>query len=390
MRNRLQDWSRKIAWFEILKYMLLVGCFMAAETIFRAQPVIRVRYVGLMDEVPFMFDFFYSVIFVIIIASISKNHKKLKRLCYGILYAFWCIFMLSQYIYCRIFDRIYGIHTLRYAGDGGDFATVVLSYFDSATCLLIGGFLLFGILGWFCIPEFPLAVSKKIERIIELSVIVVSTIAIVMIPSMFKEPPKTGGGVYRFKKVIYEDWIDNKRAVTMFGTYEFLFRDIYMTLNPKPVSEEDITTVTEYFAGKQSESNEMTDIFKGKNLILVLMESMDDWLINEETTPTICSLMDEGINFTNMYTPIYGSSATLGSEICSYTGLYAPADGTPLVNYTNNTYSYSLPNLFRKEGYTAKSFHYNSGEYYNRQNIHNSMGFEEYVSFMNYDKLMVM
>ena len=171
------------------------------------------------------------------------------------------------------------------------------------------------------------------------------------------------GGTYRFKKTVYEQWIDNKRAVSMFGAYEFLARDCYRYFQKTEVSEEDMETIREYFSANVQKENEMTGVFEGKNLILVLMESMDDWLINEETTPTICKMMDEGIYFTDMYTPIFGSAATLNAEFCSYTGLVAPADGTPLVYYTNHEFPYSLPHLFRENGYTAKSFHYNSGEY---------------------------
>ena len=60
-----------------------------------------------------------------------------------------------------------------------------------------------------------------------------------------------------------------------------------------------ISRLTHFFdARPEKQDNSMTGIFEGKNVILVLMESMDDFALGEHT-PTINRLMEEGINFTN-------------------------------------------------------------------------------------------
>ncbi len=384
MSQKIKLWKNSIR--DIIKCIGFVLCFMAMETVFRIQPELRVRYVLITDEVPILFDFFYGVIFTILVAMIPPKWKKLKRGAYILLYTFLGFFMLSQYIYCRIFDRVYGLKTLQYAGEGGNFAAMVFSYFDRSFFILLLMLILIGVMGWFLLPDFPFMLSGWKKAVLASLGMAVSITGILLVPSLFKAPPESGGGVYRFKKTVYEEWIDNKRAVSMFGAYEFLFRDCYLFFQKTEVSEEDIAYVTEYFSENIQTDNEMTGILEGKNLILILMESIDDWLVNEETMPTMCKMMEEGIQFTNMYTPIFGSAGTLNAEFCGYTGLTAPANGTPLVYYTNLYYPYSLPNLFRENGYTAKSFHYNLGEFYNRQNIHTSVGFEEYVSYLDYEE----
>lgn len=371
---------------DMFKFVGLILCFVMLETVFRVQPELQVRYVSVTDEVPILFDFLYGAVFATILAGIPKERKRWKRSVYVILYTFFDFFLLSQYVYCRIFDRIYGLKTLQYAGEGGDYAAMVLSYMDKSFFLLLLISAVIGIAGYLLLPDFPIRLSGAGRAGMAIMALAFCTAGILLVPVMFKAPPEDGGGTYRFKKTVYEQWIDNKRAVSMFGAYEFLFRDCYKFFQKAEVSEEDIETVRAYFSANDQKENEMTGVFEGKNLILVLMESMDDWLINEETTPTICKMMDEGIYFSDMYTPIFGSAATLNAEFCSYTGLVAPADGTPLVYYTNHTFPYSLPHLFRENGYSAKSFHYNSGEYYNRQNIHNSVGFEEYISYLDYEE----
>lgn len=127
----------------------------------------------------------------------------------------------------------------------------------------------------------------------------------------------------------------------------------------------------------------MTGVLKGKNVILILMESMDDWLIDEETTPNICALMKDGLNFTNMYTPGYGGVRTFNTEFSVNTGMYLPTDGNLAFSYCTNDFSESMPNLFRKEGYSAESFHYNAAVFYNRNIMHPAMGYEKHVSFYN-------
>lgn len=372
---------------EFIKCISLVLCFTVAETFFRIQPEIRSINVSIMDEVPLLYDLLWSIFIVSVLYMISSG--KIRRAIYLILYVFLCVFMFSEYIYCRIFGRVYGIRTLQYAGEANDFAGMVQSYFDSGTWILLVLYVALGIIGWLLTKRMRKNIKNwKCAVVVGCLGILISMGGIITIPSLFKETnnAEQGAFTYMYKKTIYREWIDNKRAVGMFGAYEFLVRDIRLSLQEHPVSEEDLATLEAYFAVDRNSSNEMTGILEGKNLILVLMESIDDWLVNEETMPTMCKMMEEGINFTNMYTPIFGSAATLNSEFCSYTGLTAPANGVPLVNYTNNRYPYSLPYLFREEGYSAKSFHYNSSSFYNRQNIHNVVGFEEYVSYQDYEE----
>ena len=44
----------------------------------------------------------------------------------------------------------------------------------------------------------------------------------------------------------------------------------------------------------RGEKNKYTGIFKGKNLILLQLEGMDEWLLNSEVTPNLNRLKEEG------------------------------------------------------------------------------------------------
>ena len=382
----IRRWVNKKNIVELAKYAGLVLCFVVAEFAFRVQPEIKTMYVSVMDEVPILYDILWALIVVSVLQMISR--KRIRGMIYICVYCFLCIFMFSEYIYCRIFGRVYGIRTLQYAGEAQDFGGMVQSYFDSSALILLGTFLLLGIIGYFLLSkiEFDLIAWRR-KVLYGVLIILGCSGCILFIPNLFmmSEDAEQGAFTYTYKKTIYREWIDNKRAVGMFGAYEFLARDIYLVCNKSPVSEEDMAVINTYFQEDKRENNEMTGVFQGKNLILVLMESIDDWMINENTTPTMCRMMEEGINFPNMYTPVFGSAATLNTEFCSYTGITAPASGVPLVNYTNNIFPYSLPYLFGDE-YSSKAFHYNASSFYNRQNIHNAVGFEEYISYKDYEE----
>ncbi len=141
----------------------------------------------------------------------------------------------------------------------------------------------------------------------------------------------------------------------------------------------------EWFQSRPAhEDNEMTGLFEGKNVVLVLMESMDDWLVNEMDTPAIYRLMNEGINFTNFYTADFGSVRTFNSEFCANTGMYLPTNGQYAFDYCTNDFSESLPSRFRALGYSTQAFHYNDVTFYNRGVMEPAMGYEAYNCYKNF------
>ena len=77
------------------------------------------------------------------------------------------------------------------------------------------------------------------------------------------------------------------------------------------------------------------------------MESMDDWMINEDVTPTIWEMMHHGFNFTEHYSPTYVTGSTGSTEFVANTGNYPRIYRMPPnYVYVENSYDYSLGNLF--------------------------------------------
>jgi phosphoglycerol transferase MdoB-like AlkP superfamily enzyme len=110
---------------------------------------------------------------------------------------------------------------------------------------------------------------------------------------------------------------------------------------------------------------------------------MDDWAIGEHT-PTICRLMEEGINFTNFYTPGYGGVRTFNSEFCANTGSFLASTGGYAFDYVTNNFDQSLANQLKDLGYSTKTYHYNDPNFYSRGVFEPAMGYDEYVCYADY------
>lgn len=126
-----------------------------------------------------------------------------------------------------------------------------------------------------------------------------------------------------------------------------------------------------------TKKNEYTGMFEGYNVIFITAEGFSKYLIDEERTPTLYKLANEGFVFENYYTPLHYTS-TSGSEFQNLTGLY-PKAGNPIsmketgVQKTNMYFS--LANQMNRLGYTSIGFH-NNGEMYGRKASHTNLGYD--------------
>ena len=126
--------------------------------------------------------------------------------------------------------------------------------------------------------------------------------------------------------------------------------------------------------------NEYTGKFKGYNLIFVVAEGFDGYMIDEERTPQLYKMSHQGFHFKNFYTPLwYGS--TLGGEFADLTGLM-PMNGSYLsmdrCGSRKNDMLFTLSQELLREGYKVTGYHDNDYEYYDRHISHTNMGYSWY------------
>ena len=111
------------------------------------------------------------------------------------------------------------------------------------------------------------------------------------------------------------------------GLYQYTVRGAAVTLWPQDTAtDQRLAELDDYYAShpKEAADTPMTGAFAGKNLIFIMMESMDDWLVTPEYMPNLWRMEQEGLYFPNYYAPIFLAAATFNSEFTANTGLIAP------------------------------------------------------------------
>ena len=186
---------------------------------------------------------------------------------------------------------------------------------------------------------------------------------------------------------LYSTLYNKVKAMDTFGFYSFEIRDFDLVVIEKKDINEDIEKIRMYIEdnGYVQNTNSYTDMFKGKNIILVLGESLSPGVIDEELTPTLYMMKTEGISFNSNYSPVY-QSATADSEFISLTSMIPSVSDQPIAfNYYENSFPDALPNLLEQMGYTCNSFHAYKGYFYNRSILHEKYGFEKLYDWEDFD-----
>ena len=163
---------------------------------------------------------------------------------------------------------------------------------------------------------------------------------------------------------------------------ENITREVSDDLEKIAASEKDnkYLNLHNYFLSQEiTDYNEYTGIFKDKNVIVILMESVNDSIINEEYFPNFYKLYSEGWHWNNSYSP-RNSCATGNNEFSAMTGLYSLYNACTSNVYLNNTYFQAIFNLFNNSGYETNSMHDFSEWYYKRPTIHTNMGSMKYYN----------
>lgn len=128
-----------------------------------------------------------------------------------------------------------------------------------------------------------------------------------------------------------------------------------------------------YISQPITDKNDFTGFFKDKNLVVIMMESTNNILINEEFFPNVYKLYTEGWAWDNAYSP-RNSCSTGNNEMSGMTSLFTINNSCTANNYKRNIYPGAIFNLFNKAGYTTTSFHNYTDQYYARTVYHPNMG----------------
>ena len=143
-------------------------------------------------------------------------------------------------------------------------------------------------------------------------------------------------------------------------------------------SNETLNNLNKYFINnKITDTNNYTGMFKDKNLIVIMLESVNDIIINKEDYPNFYKMYSEGWHWKNNYSP-RNSCSTGNNEMSGMTSLFSIYNTCTANNYRKNTYFEAIFNLFNNKNYYTFSAHDYTEHYYYRNEIHTNMGSSAY------------
>ena len=179
--------------------------------------------------------------------------------------------------------------------------------------------------------------------------------------------------------------------VQRFGIYVYQVNDAINSTQSKFTSffgyDSAAKKVREFYEEKNktdiNKENEYTNIFEGKNVIVIHAESImtHDMTLsfnNEELTPNLNRLASEGLFFSNYY-PQVSVGTSSDTEFTFNTSLLPASTGTVFVNYE------AIPNYLTQKGYYTASMHANNGTFWNRNVMHKTLGYNKLYAKDTYD-----
>ncbi|MGM9881276.1 MAG: LTA synthase family protein [Bacilli bacterium] len=343
---------------------------------------IKINFFGLFNIVPSLFTFIW--IFLMIGISIFLDNKK-GKITYIIFFIISFILFLLNNIYYSMTNTFFDFSLLLLAGEGSSYILDAILNCNILVYILSIIIILTFIVA---LKYFPKRNKTNLKKIIKVffAFLIIHT----LIPLLLGSPDKElTWSTWRNPRNIYINFNDNNKSMTVAGLYEYSLRNFYITFikAKKSSNEEDLKFLNEtYNIEEENYYNKYTSLFKDKNLLIIQLEGIDDWLLNKEDTPNLYQMMNEGINFTNHYSYYNGGGSTFNSEFAVNTGFITPLSYTQnAYTFNKNSFPYSMANLFKNAGYTVNAFHMNTSEYYSRGTNYKNWGYDNYYGLKDLD-----
>lgn len=182
---------------------------------------------------------------------------------------------------------------------------------------------------------------------------------------------------YTSKYNLYLTMNNNNAFVENFGLLPFLYKDTLSFFEKEVLSQEDIKVIDDYFNNKQThKNNELTGIFKDKNVLFIQAESFMDVAVNEFLTPNLYILKEKGIEIVNFDTPATPGSTSDSEFAANMSIIPNSSEQAGCYLYENNKFPTTLPKLFKENGYVTSLYHNSFGTFYNRNNFMKKIGYD--------------
>ena len=175
------------------------------------------------------------------------------------------------------------------------------------------------------------------------------------------------------------------------GYHIFDIYNVYKNSKPYNMTQEDEEKIKAYYDFKNEDlpDNNYKGMFKGKNLIVIQVESLEDFVINksidgQEITPNINKLLNNSIYFPNIFEQVNEGTSS-DSDLMVNTSMLPLRQGSTFFRNPDTTYN-SLPNILERDGYSTIAIHSDKGSFWNYAQGLTGIGFDKFVDYYSFDR----
>mgnify|MGYP004514785315 FL=1 len=325
----------------------------------------------------------FTITWIVLFLGLTLGFKKrIGKIIYLVINLIFLIVFLTNNVYYSMTKTFFDFSLLESASEGSPY---IMDTLLNTNLLVYISCIFIIVLTLYVLKYIPYK-TKNNYRVLSITFLVFLVMHLLTPLTLGKAYKELTWSSWRNPRNIYNSFNDNNKSMKISGLYEYTIRNFYITFlkTEEQENSEDITFLDDSYIKNTDNFNKYTGLFKDKNLIFIQFEGLDDWLLTEETTPTIYSMLNNSIVFNNHYSYYNGGGSTFNSEFAVNTGFITPLSYTQnAYTFNKNSFPYSMANLFKNIGYTINAFHMNTGEYYSRTTNYQNWGYDNYYGLID-------
>lgn len=328
-----------------------------------------------------------TIAFVLIISSliILLSNQQRKHV-YTVFLILFSLLNLSHYLYYTHFNTFISVGIFKQAKHLTEMKNNLSSTFDwKAFLFVIPVLLYFYVYKKDTQNRYSESQTKNYSVMLEVASVFTLGLALLVGVSF----TLTGTDISRIQK----QW-NREYLVEEFGIYSYSTADFIKVVTVPRTVEADYEDYAEKvndlvaYNKENKLKNQYSNVLEGKDLYVIHYESaqtfaMDLAFSDGEVTPFLNQLAKEGMFFENFY-PQHSVGTSSDTEFTFSTSLYPINNRTVFIDHADKDYS-TIQKILSEKGYHVMSMHANNGGFWNRNIMHDTLGYDEFIDKQYYE-----
>ena len=187
------------------------------------------------------------------------------------------------------------------------------------------------------------------------------------------------------------DPTNTTKYITSLGYHMMDLYTVYRDSKPYKLSDSEKSDIKDYYDWKNENlpDNSYYGTSKGKNLIVIQVESLEDFIIGKEyngkkITPNLDNLIQNGLYFPNIFEQVNEGTSS-DCDLMINTSLLPLRRGSTFFRYPNDNFN-SMPVILQNTGYETASIHPDKGSFWNYAvALKGGINFENFIDYYNFN-----